>query len=287
MKAKLNGHQIFDGRILVIATMHEKEKVIAPLLEAALGLKCATISGLNTDSFGTFSGDITRENAPLQTAKLKAMAGLDLCDETLGIASEGSFGSHPSSPFVPANEELVILVDTKNKLEIVGRHLTVKTNFSDREIKSFSDLEDFKTAIGYPEHGIILKTTDNKNIKTIHKNFKSSQALDAIALEALDSAQTLQAETDMRAMHNPTRMLAIEQAVLDLIKNIQSVCPECNAPGFMIKEVIRGLPCELCHLPTKSPKAYKYSCQKCDFSEESIKEGVTYEEAMYCDYCNP
>lgn len=287
MKQNFNGHHLFDGRTIVIATMHEKEKVIAPLLEAVLDVKCITLPDLNTDTFGTFSGEIKRENPPLKTSRLKAMSALDLVNESLVIASEGSFGPHPSSPFISANEELVILIDTKNQLEIVGRHLTLKTNFNHREIKNLSDLEDFKLSIGFPEHGLILKTTDGKHFKTIHKDFKSSEDLDAVVNKALATAQTIKAETDMRAMNNPTRMHAIEEAVFDLIKNIKSLCPECNAPGFLIQEVIRGLPCELCLLPTKSAKAYIYSCQKCFYIEERNKTGISTEQAMYCDNCNP
>lgn len=217
-------------------------------------------SRFNTDKFGTFSGEIERVNAPLQTARLKALAGLDLRDESLGIASEGSFGAHPSSPFISANEELVILIDTKHNIEIVGRHLTVETNFSYSEIKSIKDIEKLKTVIGFPEHGIILKTTNNDNTKTIYKEFKSPKDLDIIVHDALKAGRIIQAVTDMRAMYNPTRMLAIEKAVIDLIKNTKSVCPECKAPGFVIQKVIRGLPCALYHLTTKSAKAYVYGC---------------------------
>jgi uncharacterized protein DUF6671 len=287
MNMKLSGHQFFDGRTIIIATMHDKEKVIAPILEKELGVKCATIPGLNTDLFGTFSGEVERKKSPFQTVRNKALAALELSDETLGIASEGSFGPHPSIFFIPSNEEMVMLIDSTNHIEIVGRHLTSKTNFNHREITSLKDLEEFKIDVGYPAHGIILKIMDKSLNKTIHKDLDEPKDLDKQAKIALDNGHTISVETDMRAMRNPTRMLAIEQAVLDLIKNIKSVCPKCNTPGFVIRDAIAGLPCELCHLPTKSAKAYIYQCQKCDYSLERLKEGVHFEEAMYCDFCNP
>jgi hypothetical protein len=267
--------------------MHGKEKVIAPLLKKELGVTCITSSGLNTDLFGTFSGEIERNHSPLETIRKKSLAALDLYDETLVIASEGSFGPHPYSGFISVNEELVILIDTKNQLEIVGRHLTLKNNFNHRKITSLKDLDEFKIAIGYPEHGIILKTADTKNLKSTLKDFKSPKDLDAQVQKLLENGLTVQAETDMRAMNNPTRMLAIEHATLDLIKNIKSLCPECNVPGFAVQDVIRGLPCELCQAPTKSAKAYVYQCKKCEYSLERLKEGVGFEDAMYCDFCNP
>jgi hypothetical protein len=287
MKDTFDGHQLFDGRTILIATMHKKEQVIAPLLETELGVKCVTNSQLNTDQFGTFSGEIARENSPLETVRKKALAALDLYNETIVIASEGSFGSHPSSPFIPANEEFVILIDAIHQLEIIGRHFTVKTNFSRRDIKGLKNLEDFKNDIGYPEHGIILKIKDKNNKSVIYKDFKISKELDAEVSMALAKGLAIAAETDMRAMNNPTRMLAIEQAVHDLIKNIKSLCPDCKAPGFAIHKVIAGLPCELCYLPTKSAKAYIYNCQKCEYSEERLKEDKHFEDPTYCDFCNP
>jgi hypothetical protein len=284
---KQYGHQLFDGRKLVIATMHHKEKVLAPELEKELGVKCSVISNFNTDQFGMFSGEIERKDSPFNTVRAKALAALELSGETLAIASEGSFGPHPAILFVAANEELVMLIDTKHELEIVGRHLTVNTNFNHREITNLKDLDEFADQIAFPSHGIIIKIADTDQNTSIYKDIKSTEELHDKVQEALDKGYQVKAETDMRAMHNPTRMQAIEQAVLDLIKNIASCCPKCNAPGFVIKELIPGLACESCRMPTKSAKAYRYECQKCAYSEERPKVGIDYEDAMYCDFCNP
>lgn len=54
MQQLFNGHQLFDGRTIVIATMHEKEKVMTPPLKAVFNVKCITIPDLNTDAFRTF-----------------------------------------------------------------------------------------------------------------------------------------------------------------------------------------------------------------------------------------
>lgn len=288
MKERFNGYHLFDGRFVVIATMHEKEKVIAPLLEKELGLKCFTIPDFNTDLFGTFSGEVERVHSPLETVIMKALKALDLCDADLVIASEGSFGPHPSSFFIPANEEYIILIDTKNDLEIIGRHLTFKTNFNQQHIKNIQDLTDFSSLIGFPQHGIILKIKDNINASEfVFKDFKSKKELEKVVKNSLKKDQIVTAQTDMRAMFNPTRMLAIEQATIDLIKNIKSSCPNCKSPGFSIDEVVLGLPCKSCRVPTKSPKAYCYKCRVCDFKEVQLKEGIHFEDPMYCDFCNP
>lgn len=288
MKTKSNGHRIFGGRTLVIATMHQKEKVIAPLLENELGVSCITIPSFNTDVFGTFSGEIERQKSPLETARLKAFAALKLSDATLVIASEGSFGNHPSSIFMSANEELVILIDTENKLEIIGRFLTTKTNIHQQEIKNLRDLEDFKTTIGFPEHGLILRIEHLETQKRfLYKDFKSSLEINEKIHDAIAKNYKITAETDMRAMNNPTRMEAIEQAVINLIVNCKRFCPSCNTPGFSILKAIPGLPCALCRTPTKSAKAYLHKCQLCDYQEERLKKDSIFEDPTFCDSCNP
>lgn len=288
MKNKIVAHPMFDGRKLVIATMHKKENVISPIVTKQLGAKCITIPALDTDRFGTFSGEIARKSGPMQTVRMKAFAALKLCDATLVIASEGSFGNHPESIFLPINEELIILIDVENQLEIIGRHLTIETNHNKRAIKTLEDLEEFREEIGYPEHGLILKIENlETNVIDICKDFKNPRELEEITRIALANNSIIHAETDMRAMNNPTRMKAIEKAVHNLIQNCNSACPNCNSPGFSIQEPIPGLPCELCRFPTKSTKAYQYHCQKCDFTEERLKEGPQFQYATFCDRCNP
>lgn len=155
------------------------------------------------------------------------------------------------------------------------------------EYQKFKGLKAFKKNIGYPEHGIILEIKDKNNMNSIFKDFANVTELDSQVKKALEKGLTVSAKTDMRATHNPTRMLAIEQAVIDLLKNIKSSCPKCSSPGFAMREVNSGLHCEMCHLPTKSAKSTIYRCQKCDFSEERSREDKFFEDPTYCDFCNP
>lgn len=284
---KYNGNGIFKNRSLVIATMHGKEQVIAPLFKDRFNMICQVPLRFNTDQFGTFSGEIPRIKNSFQTARDKALAALSGTIETLAIASEGSFGSHPESPFIIGNEELVVLVDIKNDFEIIGHHFTENTNFSHEIIKNLNDIKEFATRIGFPEHGLILKYRNVDNSEKIVKDFKSLNSLLKQVLQLLNKGKIIYAETDMRAMNNPTRMKAIGFATENLIDKINSLCPQCQAPGFSIINSIRGLRCELCHLPTKGVKAYIYSCQKCDFSSERVKEGIRFQDPIFCDYCNP
>tara|TARA_B110000116_G_C16594769_1_gene472242 strand:+ start:294 stop:461 length:168 start_codon:yes stop_codon:yes gene_type:complete len=55
---------MFKGRPLIIATKHEKEKIIAPLLEDNLGGISFVNPDFDTDMLGTFSGEVERKTDP-------------------------------------------------------------------------------------------------------------------------------------------------------------------------------------------------------------------------------
>ena len=129
---------MFQGRSLVIGTMHHKEQVIAPVIASAIGVNCYTPSAFNTDILGTFSGEIERKLDPVETVKQKCLKAMDSMGFDLGIASEGSFGPHPTIPFFQADDEWLIFIDRKNDIEILVRELSLETNFQGREVGSLT-----------------------------------------------------------------------------------------------------------------------------------------------------
>lgn len=70
------------------------------------------------------------------------------------IASEGSFYRHPTALFVPGEDEMLLLRDYDNNLEIAVIEIPTKTNFCDkrvgmyRQVESLLEQSDFQT-IGY------------------------------------------------------------------------------------------------------------------------------------------
>jgi hypothetical protein len=278
---------MFEGRKLIIVTKHQKEKVIAPILEKELGVECFVTDTFDTDSFGTFTGEVSRKDTALETLRQKCLLGMAENNYDLGVASEGSFGPHPTIFFANADDELLILIDTKNNLEIVARELSTDTNFNGTQIESENDLIAFATKVKFPSHALILKPNENDYSKT-YKGITDFNDLN-IKYKALQNEYgTAYVETDMRAMYNPTRMSVIEQATHKLIQSIKNCCPKCATPGFKVAEVKSGLRCELCNLPTRSTLSYIYQCQRCLFEKEVLypfqKEK---EDPMYCDFCNP
>jgi hypothetical protein len=278
---------MFKGRDLVIATKHAKEKVIAPIVEKELGVKCFVSLDLDTDLLGTFTGEIERKDDPISSARNKCFMAMELTNCDLAIASEGSFGPHPSLFFIPADDEILVLIDKKNGLEIIVRELNTETNFNGSDIKTEEELLAFAANANFPSHGLILRKSKDE-YGHIVKGINSVEQLSKVFIELMNDFGTAFVETDMRAMYNPTRMKIIESATQKLIKKINTLCPICNMPGFGITDAKEGLPCEICNFPTRSTLSYLYTCQKCNYTkEEKYPKGKKIEDPMYCDYCNP
>lgn len=284
-------NSLFTGRVAVIATMHEKEKAIAPILESELGVQCIVPNGFNTDIFGTFTRDIARPADQIATAKLKAKKALEITGETIAIASEGSFAPHPDLPFIASNREIVVLVDTLNQLEIVGQEISTETNFNSQSVRTVEAAESFARKIGFPSHGlVIMLSADSSEREEIFKGINTEDKLRKIVTFALSKSSTgkVHIETDMRALYNPTRMQNIAKATKNLIQKIHQICPNCGCPGFDAIAQRRGLPCGLCNLPTSAIRSVVYQCQKCSFQQEKLfPQGVKVADPAQCMYCNP
>ena len=132
----MNQHQLLNASTAVIATMHQKERVMAPVLEPELGVNILVHGELDTDTFGIFTREVKRLGTQIEAARHKAQKALESADETLAFASEGTFGSHPMMRYLPANREMVILLDRANNLELIGEFLSVETNYSHQLISS-------------------------------------------------------------------------------------------------------------------------------------------------------
>jgi len=278
---------MFEGRKLIIATKHQKEKAIAPIFEKALGVKCFTNPDLNTDVFGTFCGEVERSKDVIDTVRKKCLMGMTLSNSDLGIASEGSFGPLPNAFFVHANEEILIFIDKVHQLEVIVKEVSLTTNFNGSAIQSEKELIEFAQKVGFPEHGLIAKKNQDDTSDMVKGIQRWEHLLETYKI-FMSQFQSFYVETDMRALYNPTRMNIIEKAAKKLVTKINNLCPACKTPGFGISKSNSGLPCAVCNAPTQSLLSHLYSCQKCNYThEEMYPNGISKQEPMYCDYCNP
>lgn len=279
--------KLFENRNLLIVTKHGKEQVLAPLLEEQLKVKCVLNTACDTDSFGTFSGEVDRTDDPLTTIRKKCLSTMLYHNCDLAVASEGSFGPHPNAFFAAVDDELVLLVDVKNNIEVIGRKVSLETNFAVKELSEIDDFKVFLQQVKFPSHKVILRNTLEDNAE-IHKGIDTEEQAMQIFTKLRDKYGKVQVETDMRAMNNPTRMNVIKQAAENMLVKLQSKCPKCDFPGFSVKNSVAGLPCSCCNFPTRSILYEVYQCVKCNFVDQKyFPRNQYFEDPMYCDTCNP
>lgn len=279
-------NQRYLGKTVACLTQHGKVPLIAPILEPALGCRITLTSGYDTDLLGTFTGEVKRLESQIDTARRKARIGMDLSGLPIGLASEGAFGADPFGGLLPWNIEVLIWLDDDSQLEVVGiaqgpaRHLQ-------RLIRSVEELDKFSLEAGFPDHHLVLRpqsATDPRVRKGLHR----WDALRQTFLECLGESDNrrVYAEHDLRAFCNPTRQSMIQQAAVDLLKKIQSCCPQCARPGFSITGHTPGLPCRSCGHPTRLARSFRWTCASCHHSrEDPVAEQHAGPER--CDICNP
>jgi hypothetical protein len=278
---------LFSGRKLVIATMHNKQQVIGPILEEFLQVKTFLPEKFNSDQFGTFSGEIERVKNPIVTAKEKCLMAMEISGCGLAVSSEGSFGPHPAFFYVHANEEIIYFFDQENGLEIVAREISTDTNFNASWINNKQELKLFAENALFPSHGLILRNGKD-GIESIDKGIINSLVLFDLFDTYLERYDGAYVETDMRANFNPTRMEVIKKVALKLVDLLHAQCPNCHTVGFDVVESKTGLPCSLCSSPTRSTLAHIYQCKKCKHQEyKTNPQNKQTEDPMYCDRCNP
>ncbi len=285
----MTAHGFFTNRSGVFITLHKKESVIFPLLKP-LGMKLSVLNDIDTDQFGSFTGDAPRKGTQLEAAQSKAKKALEISGEYIAISSEGSFGPHPQLLFVPADIELILFVDALHDIEVAAWEISADTNFSQAEVKSVKEAMQFSTNCGFPSHGIVVRPNQHNSEPLLFKGITNESILDEAVWRCINASKDgrVLIETDMRAMYNPRRMKVIEKAAVSLLHKLQSVCPVCSWPGFGVTEWLTGLPCENCFRPTERVFKNVYTCKKCSYKNEiEYPDGILYCEGQFCDFCNP
>jgi len=267
---------LYRGDRAVLATMHAKEKVIAPIAERFLGLRLEVTNGVDTGTFGTFSRDIERTGSQLDAARAKIVAAFESTpDLQIGLASEGSFGPHPYIPLCPLEREIVVLVDRRASLELVGHHATPDTNFAHIIVTNTADALVFAERVGFPDHGVIVMASRDGQPAHDPALIKEAATCDELAAtlhQVIATASAAFVETDMRAYRNPRRMRAIKRATIDLARRARSPYPGCGRPGYAVTERLPGLPCSWCGEPTLRVRENVRSCVGCGWRVERAVE---------------
>lgn len=277
----------YAGQDVALLTQHGKEQLVAPVLDAALGCHIRRVDGYDTDLLGTFTREIPREGTQLEAARRKARLGMALAGLPVGLASEGAFGPDPMVGMFPWNVELLLWVDDRHALEVVGR-AQGKAHFAHVLTADPGAAREFAARWGFAAHRLVLRP-DGADDPRIRKDVASWDALDATFAWA--SAQSSRGqvflETDVRAHANPTRQETIRRAAEDLAGRLRSACPACGTPGFWRLAMVPGLPCADCAAPTQEPRAEILGCVRCAYRFTRDHDARTSADPSRCDACNP
>lgn len=278
---------IYANSRVALLTRHGKEGVIAAVLDAALGCRVERVTGYDTDLLGTFTRDIPRVGMQLEAARKKARIGMELSGQSLGLASEGSFGPDPMAGMFPWNVEFLIFIDDERGLEVVGISQG-KANFTRLLTDNWAAVAAFAKQAGFPAQHLVARP-ESEGDPRMHKGIAAWAELEAAFARALAASANgrVFVETDQRAHFNPTRMDNIRLATENLAKKLSSLCPACSTPGFWIAERIAGLPCEVCGAATRETRAEILGCLKCTHRETRERADRQYADPGRCDYCNP
>jgi hypothetical protein len=275
----------------VLATMHQKERVIGPVLAETCGLSLVVPDGLDTDRFGTFTLEVPRAGDALDAARAKAHAAWERQPHArIAVASEGSFGPHPGIPFVALGDERVLWLDRETGLEIVGRDVSTDTNFAHAQVDALPAAMRFAERIGFPAHAVhVLAWHDGAPApaRFARKGIVDARTLADAIQEVVGADGQAFIETDMRAHLNPTRMRAIERATRDLVRRLASACPACARPGFDVIARTGGRPCAGCGQPTRIATTQVLRCEACGCTAEFPISGPAAVDPGQCDWCNP
>jgi hypothetical protein len=277
----------YKDKTCLIATMHEKEKAIRPSFESLLGFKIA-LGQLNTDHFGTFTGEIERSLPPKDCAKIKCLSALSLHKEKIGIANEGSFGPHPTIPFISADYEIFFFTDLELGYELCLSKLFTETNFGGSSFSEFDPILEFAKKSLFPSHGLIIRPNICEDKAICFKGIQSTKDLYNAFQKSLFISQDKQVwvQTDMRAHKNPTRMRQLKKFAEEIAKRLLTTCPVCSIPGWGPIDKVPGLLCADCKSETMLIKEVIFGCCLCTH-KEFISVNQNLAEAQYCFFCNP
>ena len=270
-----------------LLTQHGKETVICPELLKTNELEVFHVNNYDTDKLGTFTREIPRFGSQLDAARKKARVGMELSGTQIGVASEGAFSNDPFTGLLPWNYELVLLIDDTRNIEITGFSGSPAVSAS-KKASNWNEVEIFLPTSLFPSHQLVIRPDDEYHPECIKgiNNMDTLKEAYAWAMQK-SSKKHIFIENDLRAHTNPTRMSNILKATQDLARKMNSLCPECDSPGFWITDVKKGLPCSQCKAPTDLPISRLWSCVNCKHTREDKVKDPLHADPSKCNFCNP
>lgn len=274
------------GEAIAVATKHGKLAQIQPAFTLLPEWELQLVE-IDTDQFGTFSGELSRSLSAKETAAAKAKAGALALGLDFGLASEGTIGQHPGIPFINADTEILALVCLSKNFTVFESHVSTEIFAKSLIVTSDSNLEALASEMDIPNHAANVYSGKSKT-KILHKGISSSEEFITLVSQSLEAlGEDLLVESDFRAMNSPSRQANIAACAEKLVKRISSCCPECQEIGWGKVGYEYGLPCIQCdQVSQTAAHSEVYGCVACPH-KKLVSLGIESIDPSRCDSCNP
>lgn len=278
----------YFGCPIAVGTKHGKQAPLEPAFRNILGAVLRTPAGLDTDQFGTFTGEPPRTGTAVEAARAKARLAMRVTGLAHGVASEASYGPLPGSG-LPGHEEILLFCDDLRGIEILEGFRTPSLPGGSHLVEHCGHVPDSLIA-GLPGQALIVRPHDplpgmaSAAIKGITDTTALRRAVESASSRSADGLAAV--EPDLRAQHNPSRRLILERLGVTLAYRLATRCPACRTPGFGRIATESGLPCQACATPTSAVKNQIHGCASCAHRVlRSVTESLA--DPADCPNCNP
>jgi hypothetical protein len=275
----------YEGRLVVVASRHDKAAAIERPMAKLLGVQLWSPPDLDTDQFGTFSGDVARPGTPIEMLRAKIALCRSIFPNPIMIASEGAYAQHPFFPGLALAHEWMIWDDAASGFELIEHKTTITPYYYAARLESSAQLESLLQRCGWPKLAVTLHAADLT--LPSHKGLRSESEIGA-AISDLQGAgaQQIHLATDMRAHLHPPRQRTLRHLAAKLARRVRTACPQCQQYGFGARFTETGLACSDCNTPSQQLKARGVRCEHCEYRKYSWHaQGQA--DPFYCAYCNP
>ena len=275
----------YRGSTIAVGTRHRKERQFRVPFQNVLGAHLLAPDDLDTDRFGTFTGEISRVETAIDAARAKARLAMTVTGLPFGLASEASYGTFGRLGWA-GHQEVLIFCDAQRGIEVLAGHRSLEVpGYAHRVGRT----DEVPAALldGLPAQGLIVRPAQTAGTDGITKGIVDVVTLRAAIVRAAAQSTDGHAvvEPDLRAHHNPSRQQVLVHLALSLAHRLATPCPACRTPGFGRVDVEPGLACRSCGTPTLLPRHEIHGCPACDRQE--IRPLAAEADPVDCPHCNP
>jgi hypothetical protein len=279
----------FTGSHITFATNHGKAAAAHEPFARVLSAHIHPLS-IDSDSLGTFSGEVERPGSMLDALRGKVKLARLSTNTRFVLVSEGSFSAPGGLGFLVQGIEMLMVHDADTGAEIIEQYISYETNYATATLRTTDALKNFLGQMSFGSHSLMLYPDGVPLHGNIRKGITTWAEAEStfIAMRSASPAQSVMAMSDMRAHVNPTRMRAIQSCCELLALRLNTHCPSCRSGGFGLIATIPGLPCEECGSPTSRARGETHACPFCSHTREMPRsDGRKSASAAECDWCNP